>query len=711
MKKLYLFSFLLILSAINIFSQSGWFWQNPLSTTAKFNEIQFVNPSTGYSCGWDANNNRGFCIKTTNGGKSWIVVAHANATAFASLKFINNTGYVVGYPNLWKTIDAGNFWSILPLNTATSPFWPSINFVNEYTGFLNGEINIWNNLYKTTDGGNSFSTSSPGISAGVLKVFIVDANIIYLSGEFGLFSRSTNIGNTWNTQQISPYYQLRSLYFTNATTGFICGNGYYANPSPGRIYKTTNSGNNWTELILPLRPKSFSEMEFTDINNGYAIGDSGCVLRTVNAGVNWEVMRIAPNQLLNDIALMNFDSGYVAGNNGILLKMKNQGSSFETLNYAYRKNFNSVIMVNDILGFAVGDSGIIMKYCDGIWYPGFNNNTHKLNSVDFADSLIGIAVGDSGVVIKTTNQGTNWFSEISNTNLSFNSVQFLNNICYVVGDSGKIVKSTNLGISWYSVQSNTSTNQNDILQQNSNTVYIVGDSGLVLKTTNSGNNWVNLPSGTTSNLNSISATSFDTIFIVGENLILKKSTNGGVSWANVTLPLSQITLNDIVFTSTSVGYITGDFGRIYKTTNFGANWGYQNINLTNNINSISFLNSNTGFIVGSGGMIRKTTNAGGIILGVFSNNENIPLSFFLYQNYPNPFNPVTKIKFDIPNQSIAKIIIYDLLGREVTILVNEQLKPGSYSVDWDGSGFASGVYFYSLVTNDFVETKRMVLIK
>ena len=102
---------------------------------------------------------------------------------------------------------------------------------------------------------------------------------------------------------------------------------------------------------------------------------------------------------------------------------------------------------------------------------------------------------------------------------------------------------------------------------------------------------------------------------------------------------------------------------------------------------------------------------------IYSNT--IPLNYNLHQNYPNPFNPVTKINFDIPKQSNTKIVIYDLLGREITTLVNEQLKPGSYSVNWDGTVYASGVYFYSLITDDpstrsgrgFVETKRMVLVK
>jgi hypothetical protein len=108
-------------------------------------------------------------------------------------------------------------------------------------------------------------------------------------------------------------------------------------------------------------------------------------------------------------------------------------------------------------------------------------------------------------------------------------------------------------------------------------------------------------------------------------------------------------------------------------------------------------------------------------IGINIISTEIPYKFALEPNYPNPFNPVTKIKFQIPllrgvtgvagRGVFTKLIIYDLLGHEVTTLVNEQLKPGSYSVDWDGTGFASGVYFYSLITEGFAETKRMVLIK
>jgi len=97
--------------------------------------------------------------------------------------------------------------------------------------------------------------------------------------------------------------------------------------------------------------------------------------------------------------------------------------------------------------------------------------------------------------------------------------------------------------------------------------------------------------------------------------------------------------------------------------------------------------------------------------------KNIPLVFRISQNYPNPFNPVTKINYDLPKDSKVKIVIYDILGREVKRLVNNELKTaGSYIVDFNASNYASGVYFYSIEAeeqngNKFVDSKKMVLLK
>ena len=90
---------------------------------------------------------------------------------------------------------------------------------------------------------------------------------------------------------------------------------------------------------------------------------------------------------------------------------------------------------------------------------------------------------------------------------------------------------------------------------------------------------------------------------------------------------------------------------------------------------------------------------------------NVPEKYMLYQNFPNPFNPVTNIKFDLPKKSEVEMKIFDLTGGNVVTLVNGELEAGSYSVDWDASSDASGIYFYSLKTSGFASTKKMIVVK
>ena len=92
-------------------------------------------------------------------------------------------------------------------------------------------------------------------------------------------------------------------------------------------------------------------------------------------------------------------------------------------------------------------------------------------------------------------------------------------------------------------------------------------------------------------------------------------------------------------------------------------------------------------------------------------STEIPKSYNLAQNYPNPFNPSTKIKFGVPKNGEVRLVIYDVIGKEVATLVNEHLNAGTYESEWNASNFPSGVYFYKLVSEDFTQTKKLVLIK
>ncbi|MGH2574490.1 MAG: ASPIC/UnbV domain-containing protein, partial [Ignavibacteria bacterium] len=99
------------------------------------------------------------------------------------------------------------------------------------------------------------------------------------------------------------------------------------------------------------------------------------------------------------------------------------------------------------------------------------------------------------------------------------------------------------------------------------------------------------------------------------------------------------------------------------------------------------------------------------VIGIHNNNNNLPSEYKLFQNYPNPFNPSTVISYQLVVNSFVNLKVYDLLGSEVATLVNEQLKAGSYKVEWNGANYPGGAYFYRLIANDFTETKKMILIK
>lgn len=91
--------------------------------------------------------------------------------------------------------------------------------------------------------------------------------------------------------------------------------------------------------------------------------------------------------------------------------------------------------------------------------------------------------------------------------------------------------------------------------------------------------------------------------------------------------------------------------------------------------------------------------------------SNLPTEFSLSQNYPNPFNPSTKIRFDVPKQTMVKLVVYDILGREIEKLVDKEINPGSYEVIFEGKDLPSGVYIYRIKAGTFLQTKKFVLMK
>ena len=137
-------------------------------------------------------------------------------------------------------------------------------------------------------------------------------------------------------------------------------------------------------------------------------------------------------------------------------------------------------------------------------------------------------------------------------------------------------------------------------------------------------------------------------------------------------------------------------------------------NTNQGVNTLHILNNGSLIISGNTEIagIRKTMlSKYGSTIGIETVSNEIPSQFLLSQNYPNPFNPVTNINFSIPISSEVKLLVFDVTGKQVAELINTQLTAGSYKYDFNASYLTSGVYFYKLVTENYTETKKMILVK
>ena len=166
------------------------------------------------------------------------------------------------------------------------------------------------------------------------------------------------------------------------------------------------------------------------------------------------------------------------------------------------------------------------------------------------------------------------------------------------------------------------------------------------------------------------------------------------------------------------------FGASYYRIQISADSLFANTNLDSAL-SISQINIPSGILSSNTKYYwrARAGNAGGIgpwsgfwnfttgTIGINIISTNIPLEFKLYNNYPNPFNPVTKIRFDIPKTTQARLVVYDLTGREIAVIFDNYLQPGTFEVSWNASAFASGIYLYRLITDEKAEVKKMVLVK
>ena len=414
-----------------------------------------------------------------------------------------------------------------------------------------------------------------------------------------------------------------------------------------------------------------------------------------------------------------------------LLNLYSQSGWFQ-LNSFTTDELSSVRFVNQMTGYVqnrlynYNSSGTFWKTTnaglnwvekqmpfEGYFYVQFINGDTGFSEVDNSPYYL--------YFMKTTNSGNNW-NIILEDSTGFGVVYFKNPTTGFLSRFQSICKSTNSGNNWFTIYNYTEMYFGGFMFPSNDTAYVTGwnhappYNDCLFKTTNGGSNWSNIYTYTWTGYvyptNMFFAS--NNVGYLGRNLLntstIFKTTDGGYNWFTATDQISR-GITCIFFNSVNIGYASANYGSILKTTDGGYNWVDQREGIGGpTLNYICFTDPNTGYAVGGNGLILKTTNAGEPI-GIKPISSQIPREYSLSQNYPNPFNPITKIKYQIPKNSFVSLRIFDLLGNEVAILVNENKKAGYYEVNFDGTNYASGVYFYRIEAESFVNFKKMMLIK
>lgn len=298
----------------------------------------------------------------------------------------------------------------------------------------------------------------------------------------------------------------------------------------------------------------------------------------------------------------------------------------------------------------------------------------------FAGTQGGLWGTNGGGVYCSTDHGANWF-EVNNglTDTSISALAVMGTNLFAGTNTAGVFLSTNNGTSWSSVN-------NDIPHNWGIEAFAVNDSNLYVSSEAYG------------------------IFV---------STNNGIVWSAID---SGYNYSNSIATDGSNLFIGGSSG-VFLSTKSGKDWNQLNVGLSDTLVSTLAVSSAYLFAGNTAQVVPVSFRGQLLVPGIWryplsqvgmkveNNLDHIPFKFTLNQNYPNPFNPSTTISFSLESKSFLTLKIFDIVGREVATLVNEELPAGTYSRQWSAANMSSGVYFCRLQSRSFSETKKLILLR
>ena len=360
-------------------------------------------------------------------------------------------------------------------------------------------------------------------------------------------------------------------------------------------------------------------VKFVDLNTGWAVGNKGTIIKTINGGSSWSAQTSNTTTDLYSLSFPTSTTGYVGGDLFRLLKTTNGGTTWSGYGYNWTNKLKSISFGDVNTGVGVGEN-IIFKTSDGLSNITGWGSFGTQNGL-FYISNTGYTVGDGGSIIKLTGVISDFTTQASGTTQNLNGVYFVNTSTgFVVGNNGIILKTVNGGTLWSILNSNVVVNLNSVWFIDVNTGYSVGDNETILKTTDGGTTWTTQLTGGSNKLLSVYFKDANNGWIVGENGEILHTTNGGTAIVGTA--------------STPVGSISRCVG--------------SNIYTTNAVNALSYVwiisPSNSGTIVSSGNSATITWNSnysGNTTLtsqGVNGSNQGAISNSLVIYGFPSTFS-------------------------------------------------------------------------
>ncbi len=496
-----------------------------------------------------------------------------------------------------------------------------------------------------------------GITTRLRNIRAVDDNIVWACGNSGVVLKTTDGGTTWvNMTPTNAGATNYTVDAFDATTAWVTGTiGGSADVS---IWKTTDGGTTWVSQYN--NPTGFGDaLRMLNANEGVYYGDPDPypstnweILTTTNGGTNW-----------TRVPLANFPpADSVNGEYGAACSMDIFGNNVWFSAYS---------------GVAGTQPRIYKSTNKGMnWtvssFPQ-NQGSSGSNYVAFADANNGIVVCLDGTVASTTDGGATWTTSFV-TGVAFRfatNVPGYGNTYVTVGSSGVSHFTSDNGATWNTLVTGT-TNTLYHVDATSNYCWAVGNSGTILRL-----DGTVLPV----ELTSFTATS--------------QNQQVTLNWATAT----EINNNgfEIQRSSANSEFVTVGFVKGAGTITTQQEYSYTDKNLQNGIYSYRLKQIDFN--------------------GAYEYSKSIEVevrsldNYSLEQNYPNPFNPSTKIGYVLSAKTNVKIVVMNAIGEQVAILVDQTQEQGYHQLDFNASNLPSGIYFYSLQTENYSETKKMLLMK